>query len=153
MVAISGARKLTLPSRTTSKPTSAPTKKWKPSKKPILSYVKYIRSGQWFRRRADFLKKHPNCLICDSLEDQTVHHVRYRDDKGVSILGREKDSDLRTLCSKCHDKIHFYKLESIFNVADFEKQKELVLKLEAVSTHDSQSQSVIFTSPDIDIPW
>lgn len=67
-----------------------------------LPYSDYLESTHWQRVRLDALKRAGyECLECeiDGVELH-VHHLNYK------RLGRERQSDLRVLCEKCHREVH-----------------------------------------------
>jgi len=71
------------------------------TKNQFLNYDDYLESGHWYWIRNKFLHKHPQCFICGK-RSQEVHHKTYKN------LNRERNSDLLSLCHKCHEKLHLY---------------------------------------------
>lgn len=69
-------------------------------------YQAYLRSPYWLGFRRGILKRRNKCKKCGSKKDLRVHHKRYYDDKGLSVLGRERAKDVIVLCKKCHEKEH-----------------------------------------------
>jgi hypothetical protein len=64
-------------------------------------YLKYITSPVWKARAFDAIEKAgKKCQMCNSPKYLQVHHRTYE------RLGKERPSDLITLCSKCHSKFH-----------------------------------------------
>jgi hypothetical protein len=65
------------------------------------SYHKYINSDIWRQKRRERLH-HDNyrCTRCPETEALEVHHNTYE------RLGRERLTDLQTLCSDCHAREH-----------------------------------------------
>ena len=62
-----------------------------------LTYIRYIGSPEWKRRRLRALKLAGfRCQVCHSPERLEVHHNNY------ARLGHEADSDLIVLCHGCH---------------------------------------------------
>lgn len=116
-----------------------------------LPYYKYIHTGVWYRRRERFLEKFPTCLICESTDDLNVHHTIYQRRGNINVFGDEQDHELRTLCAKCHMKLHFYKLEDLL-IDDEEECRDEILRLPSVSTHKN-TEPVLYGPPDIDVPW
>lgn len=68
-------------------------------------YLLYISSEAWLQRRGIFLRAHPTCNRCEITDDQAVEsydqrlHVHHRNYQRV---GCELDSDLESLCRRCH---------------------------------------------------
>jgi len=81
-----------------------------PKIEPHEYKTKYIRSKWWKNRRAQYLKDHPICEVCDAPNDLEVHHIRYYV-QGISLLYQERDEDLLAACKGCHHKIHLHGLE------------------------------------------
>jgi len=80
-----------------------------------MNYRKYLQSDYWKERRFEFRKAtKQRCWICGSKKDLQVHHKRYQRKWGKTILFREKNTDLRLLCDRCHGTIHQLKIEKIF---------------------------------------
>lgn len=67
----------------------------------------YLRSPHWkkLRRRALMYAGH-KCITCGSKVRLEVHHLRYVDERGKSILWHERMSDLAVLCHKHHRGFH-----------------------------------------------
>lgn len=123
----------------------------KPHKKKS-QYHSYIHSAQWHERRRRYLRHHWCCVICGTTDDLRVHHVRYTV-SGKSVLGCERDEDLRTLCDKCHNKVHYYGYERMFiKKGLYERMRIELLCRPSVSTH-RRDEPVVFGPPDIDVPW
>ena len=78
-----------------------------------MSYREYLQSEYWRTRRQEFKSNTwLRCFICRNKEAKfNVHHKRYVDKIGASVLFKEKHTDLRLLCESCHHKIHKYHLE------------------------------------------
>lgn len=72
-----------------------------------MSYTNYLHSSHWENTREEKLAKHPVCQVCGSNQSLHIHH-KYYFDKNISILGREKETQLVTLCSSCHALTHRY---------------------------------------------
>jgi len=79
-------------------------KKQEELKKPLLkrrNYSKYLKSKEWGEKRKWILERDENCCQeCRSEEKLVVHHLTYEN------IFKELDTDLITLCDKCHNKIH-----------------------------------------------
>src|ERR1700733_324678 len=69
-------------------------------------YREYIASGVWQRRRKLFIEHHYLCSRCGLHralaviaydQDIHVHHINYQ------RIGAELDSDLESLCRRCHE--------------------------------------------------
>lgn len=69
-------------------------------------YNQYINGEIWKRKRDEMVLKFGNCFICDSSWNLNVHHLTYYDNRGKSILGKERMNDLLVLCRDCHKMIH-----------------------------------------------
>lgn len=66
-----------------------------------FNYQAYLKSDEWKARRERALTiSHHACQICNSPSHLQVHHRSYE------RIGREVDSDLIVLCSKCHTVFH-----------------------------------------------
>lgn len=65
------------------------------------AYAQYINGPDWQTKRLERLQ-HDNhrCSRCQSTETLQVHHVTYE------RLGRERLTDLLTLCDPCHRSEH-----------------------------------------------
>ncbi len=67
-----------------------------------LPYPDYLKSEHWqrMRRRAISLAGF-RCHDCDDRQSELhVHHLNY------DRVGRERQSDLRVLCKRCHEEMH-----------------------------------------------
>lgn len=63
-------------------------------------YGAYLSSPQWFARRERVLKRDGYlCVDCGKIANH-VHHLHY------ATLGRERLSDLVSLCGACHKARH-----------------------------------------------
>lgn len=66
-----------------------------------IDYDKYIQSPEWKRRRVDILRRDKyRCRVCREGDRLDVHHLNY------DRLGKERNSDLASLCRQCHDAVH-----------------------------------------------
>lgn len=73
-------------------------------------YRSYLRTERWGKKRSAFLEENPYCCKCGKLDpSNNVHHMYYRSTDGGSVLGREQDCGLRTLCAADHKAYHFSK--------------------------------------------
>jgi hypothetical protein len=65
------------------------------------SYSDYLKSPHWleFRERALNAANY-RCWKCKEAKSLTVHHNHY------NTLGRERVTDVKTLCFGCHKKLH-----------------------------------------------
>ena len=80
--------------------------------KKSTEYQAYIKSKEWqVTRQRIFKRDNYQCCICGESKNLRVHHITYEN------LGAEKDSDLTTLCSKCHKDIHFKNAFDYLNYA------------------------------------
>ena len=66
-------------------------------------YEQYLQSDIWKIRRDNVLARDRyECQMCGRTNRLHVHHIVYKN------LGNEPLSDLVTLCSSCHKKVHNY---------------------------------------------
>jgi len=63
------------------------------------SYQDYLYSDMWQEKQKIFLSKYPFCKDCGR-KATIVHHTNYE------RVPQEKESDLRALCFRCHQKRH-----------------------------------------------
>ncbi len=75
-------------------------------KKNWANYSEYLKSKEWEGIRTKIISEDKECLRCGIKTGLVVHHLRYKDDKGVSILGKETSRDLAVLCWDCHTELH-----------------------------------------------
>lgn len=72
-------------------------------------YVKTLVSEYWqeVARRVRIRDNH-RCRRCGKTYNLEVHHLTYKDEHGVSIVGRELEhlDKLILLCDVCHQKAH-----------------------------------------------
>ena len=72
-----------------------------------MKYSDQIRNGNWYEKRDNILRRdNYKCRICGSKEQIQVHHLAYE-----GLAWQVRDSDLITVCDKCHE--------------DFENDKKL----------------------------
>ena len=71
---------------------------------PHINYYTYIRSAEWYARRATLIKK--QCAFTDRIKSWPcdnkrleLHHIHYRN------LGNETEQDVLTVCDRCHSDI------------------------------------------------
>lgn len=65
-------------------------------------YFAFIKSSKWKAIRTDLiLSRGAFCENCGATHRLEVHHLTYK-----RFGGRERKSDLKILCNKCHRKIH-----------------------------------------------
>lgn len=69
------------------------------------SYSSYLNGKHWKRTRRKKLKESPKCEHCGTKNDLCIHHLTYKRN-GKSILYKEQLSDLKTLCRRCHSRLH-----------------------------------------------
>ena len=60
----------------------------------------YLQSNHWKDLRGKKLKINPVCENCGSKKKPDVHHLDYKNLYDVTL------KDLKTLCRKCHKKLH-----------------------------------------------
>jgi 5-methylcytosine-specific restriction endonuclease McrA len=70
------------------------------TKEIAISYTKYLKTIHWHNLRTEKLLLNPICEKCQSAINLNLHHLTY------TRLGKEKLSDLITLCQSCHTKLH-----------------------------------------------
>jgi hypothetical protein len=71
------------------------------------TYKLYLETKHWRDTRNKKLSKKPICEICNKEKAVQVHHLRYNDENGRTVLYREDvDFDLQSVCSNCHKLIH-----------------------------------------------
>lgn len=72
-----------------------------------MFYKDYLKSDWWKNRRNKYLipKKRKLCAFCGSPINIIVHHRRYSW-KGISVLNREVNKNLTSLCKECHKLWH-----------------------------------------------
>ena len=81
-----------------------------------MNYGDYLQSDYWKKRRNIFISQtHKRCFICRNrnINSLEVHHKRYKNKRGQSILYNERHQDFRLLCHVCHTKIHKYGLDEV----------------------------------------
>jgi hypothetical protein len=67
----------------------------------FVSYAAYLQSAHWKRLRRRVLQRDNwRCRLCGRKKELQVHHDRY-----ISLLS-EDIRWLKTMCRKCHDRIH-----------------------------------------------
>lgn len=70
-------------------------------------YQEYLNSPIWWEKRDRILERDGwRCRKCGSGINLRVHHIRYPE-----VLGEEPDSDLITLCDRCHTEIHIQDIQ------------------------------------------
>jgi hypothetical protein len=72
----------------------------------VNTYELYLCTQHWKDIRRKKLDQKPVCEICKDKKATQVHHLRYNDDNGKTILYKEKLSDLCSVCKTCHKKLH-----------------------------------------------
>jgi hypothetical protein len=67
-----------------------------------MEYRTYLESKQWADKRREWFKSHTDasCYQCGTKNQLEIHHRSYK------RIGRERPSDLISLCLKCHADIH-----------------------------------------------
>jgi len=65
-----------------------------------LTYADYLRTQHWLDFRESMLAPLVKCQQCGSQDRREVHHLTY------DYLGRERASDVRVLCRRCHGEWH-----------------------------------------------
>lgn len=67
-----------------------------------MSYKQYLKTHHWKDTRASKLTQQPNCEFCNTSNNLVVHHNKYRNKHGESLLYNEPLNILFTLCNSCH---------------------------------------------------
>lgn len=70
------------------------------TKETALSYIQYLKTIHWSNIKNKKLLINPCCQECGSSIKLNIHHKTYK------RLGKEKLTDLVTLCHKHHSKLH-----------------------------------------------
>lgn len=85
-----------------SKPSKVQTRKARQTWR--RDYDTYLASPAWAEFRRGWFERHPRtgCYLCGTRQRLQLHHLRY------DRVGQERDSDVRAMCSSCHEKIHAY---------------------------------------------
>jgi len=80
----------------------------RPERLQRLDYRSEYLSSEWWRhvRKRELERAGHHCTVCSTSKRLVIHHKRYKDKKGRSILGREPTSALQVLCWDCHGKTH-----------------------------------------------
>lgn len=64
-----------------------------------------LYGSEWPRLRADYLRRHPRCVLCRQMATVADHHPR-----GIRLLRKQRnlephaDRHLRALCASCHSR-------------------------------------------------
>lgn len=66
-----------------------------------MTYSEYLQTEEWKAQRTRSLERFNNrCALCNNENRLHVHHRTYKN------RGAERDTDLTTLCSACHELFH-----------------------------------------------
>lgn len=88
-------------------------KRWKRRKKRKWTYLEYMHSAAWERKRNAAFNHHGRfCHKCGSTHRLNAHHRTY------ARLGHERMSDIVILCRSCHSKEHPDKPQYFRDVQD-----------------------------------
>lgn len=92
-----------------------------------MLYKDYLKSEQWLKFRKLFFSREHNkkCIVCGCTKNLNAHHMRYKSHSNNSILGKETESQVVSLCRECHHLWH--KLSKQFNF-NTKKQKRFFHK-------------------------
>lgn len=71
-----------------------------------MAYANYLKTFHWMKMKNRLYSKYNKCFFCGSKDGLNIHHRRYKNKKGKSILFREREQDLLVICRECHKKIH-----------------------------------------------
>lgn len=79
------------------------------------AYARYLRTTWWRDfRRWYYRRFERSCCACGEKRGVELHHLRYRDARGRSVLGAESFSDVVPLCRRCHSMVHSgYRLTNV----------------------------------------
>ena len=66
-----------------------------------MDYNDYLKSRHWRQIKERMYQLYKACQACGTTKDLNVHH-----NKGYGNIGREKLSELRLLCKRCHYRAH-----------------------------------------------
>ena len=65
-------------------------------------YQEYLKTPEWAELRKRVLRHYGDkCMVCGSVWNNQVHHIRY-----ANVRGEEGMEDFKVLCWKCHKKEH-----------------------------------------------
>ena len=81
-----------------------PKRRGRPKKRPFsASYVNYLKSEKWAaKKRAYYARYGKNCKACGTIRGTIeLHHAH-----GYDRMGRERLSELKSMCKPCHKEIH-----------------------------------------------
>lgn len=70
------------------------------------TYKLYLETDHWKSTRKQKLRLNPVCEFCKKTKATQVHHLRYNDENGITILYKEEMRDLLSVCNTCHKRIH-----------------------------------------------
>jgi len=80
-----------------------------------IEYSEYLQSKHWKELRKRFYKKNKKvCSVCGATKKIQLHHLTY------IRLGKERLSDLMSVCDSCHHLIHKKKIK----IAKLRKKKK-----------------------------
>jgi hypothetical protein len=73
-----------------------------------MTYPEYLQTPHWIGISKRIKERDSySCVLCNSKDRIEAHHRTYQ------RLGRELDTDLHTLCRKCHSKFHDKRFENV----------------------------------------
>ena len=73
-----------------------------------MEYSSYLQTEHWKITRELKIKEKLKCWVCGSNKNLIVHHKRYKNKDGSSVLFKEDLKGLVVLCSSCHRLVHYY---------------------------------------------
>lgn len=84
---------------------SNPIKKTRPTKDKFKSYNDLLRSPRWQKKRLEIMQRDNwSCRCCFDTESELhVHHLMYSAENPWD----EENENLITLCSTCHEAVHY----------------------------------------------
>lgn len=93
------------------------------------NYNEYLSSTNWKDKRREILEKKGSvCSFCFTNKKIQIHHCRYKDVRGKSVLNRERHGILFPLCASCHRRWHMYFGHNlVLNIAKINRANELYL--------------------------
>ena len=74
-----------------------------------VNYDRYVKSDLFEKRKESYLNYTDyHCQICgkELHKGATLHHMRYKNDWGMSLVGRERINDVCVIHSNCHHNYH-----------------------------------------------
>ena len=99
-----------------------------------MNYDDYMKSVEWDEKRSlRFRMDGFRCFQCGSAKNLQCHHITYE------RLGNERMSDLITLCSECHKRLHEPK--TVMKTEE-EKRQDYFDRIQQISGIDREAMSL-----------